>query len=168
MAAVVSIKELNGVAPGTANPITNARYCTRDSYAPGAASPIVKPNSGVRRSYWKSHYLNADTTPAGTINNVRWFTDGLASWTGTTLYAGTTPTYAQATGTQGVEGDDSAVATVDAATYTAAAPLSVPGSLSNPNTGKISDLVVTQLDVASNAVGGTQAQRTITWRYDET
>ena len=55
-----------------------------------------------------------------------------------------------------------------AATFTSAAPLSVPGTISNPNTGKISDYVVMQAVVGTTAVAGTLAAETITFQYDET
>lgn len=167
MAATISIKEANGAGP-TATTITSARLCTSDTYNPGTNYPLIKPSSGTNRSYWKSFYLNADTSPSGTINNVKWYTDGSIGWTGVTLYAGTTATYTQATGTQGTTGDDSAVATTDAATYTSASPLSVSGSISNPSTGKISDYVVVQADLSTSATAGSLAAETITWRYDET
>lgn len=168
MAATVSIKEVNGAGP-TATTITTSRFCTADVYNPGTDYPLVKPEpAGTNRSYWKTYYLNADTSPAGTINNVKWYTDGTISWTGITVFAGTTDTYTEATGTQGTTGTDSAVATTAATTYTSGSPLSVTGSISNPSTGKITDYVVLQADVSDSAVAGTVAAETITWRYDET
>ena len=168
MAATVSIKECNGAGP-TATTITAARFCTTDAYNPTTTNPLVKPSAGTNRSYTKTFYLNADSTPAGTINNIKWFTDGsISGWTGCTLFAGTNASYTQATGTPGTTGDDSGVATTDATTYTTGSPLSVTGTLSNPSTGKISDYVMMQLDLSTSAVAGTLASETITWRYDET
>jgi len=167
MAATVSVKECNGAGP-TATTITTSRLCTSDAYNPGTNYPLIKPSAGTNRSYTKTYYLNADTTPSGTINNIKWYTDGAIGWTGVTLFAGTNASYTQATGTQGTTGDDSAVATTDASTLTSAAPLSVSGTLSNPSTGKISDYVMVQADLSTSATAGTLAAETITWRYDET
>jgi hypothetical protein len=88
-------------------------------------------------------------------------------WTGVTLFAGTNASYTQATGNS-TTGDDSAVATTDASTYTTGSPLSVSGSISNPSTGKISDYVMVQADLSTGAVAGTLAAETLTFRYDET
>lgn len=168
MPATVSIKELNGSGAGSANTVTNVRFCTADSYNPGSSNTLLKPAAGTNRSYLKTTYLNADTSPTGVINNVKWYTDGTIGWTGCTLYAGTTDTYTEATGTPSVTGDDSAVATTAASTYTSASPLSVTGSISNPSTGKITDYVILQLDISTSATTGTLSTETITWKYDET
>lgn len=167
MAATVSIKECNGSGP-TATTVTAARLCTSDTYNPGTNYSLVKPASSYNYSYWKSFYLNADSTPATAISNVKWWTDGTIGWTGVTLYAGTTASYTQATGTQGTTGTVSGVATTDASTYTSAAPLSVSGSISNPSTGKISDYVVVQAKVGTGAVAGPLSSETLTFGYDET
>ena len=168
MAATISVKEVNGAPAGTPTTVTAPRLCTKDMYNPVATYPLVKPVAGINRSYWKSFYLNADDSPTGTINNIKWYTDGTIAWTGVTLYVGTTDTYTQATGTEGTSGDDSAVAITDASTYTSAAPLSVAGSITNPNTGKISDYVIEQADLADTAVAGTLSAETMSFRYDET
>ena len=94
--------------------------------------------------------------------------DGSIGWTGVTVYVGTTDTYTQATGTEGDSGDDSSVATTNIETYTASSPLSVSGSISNPNTGKITDYVILQADVDGDTAEPTSATETFTWRYDET
>lgn len=64
MTATVSVKECNGSGP-TATTVTSVRYCTSDTYNPGTSYPIVKPAAGTNYSYWKHHYLNADTAPSG-------------------------------------------------------------------------------------------------------
>jgi hypothetical protein len=168
MAATISVKEVNGDGP-TASTITGAVLCTKDIYNPGTTYPLVKPTSGTNRSYWKHFYLNADTSPTGTINNVKWYTDGTIGWTGVTLYAGTHTTYVKAAGTEGTTGNDyTTVALSDAAAMTSASPLSVTGTISNPNTGKISNYVIVQADLSTSATAGTLSAETITWRYDET
>ena len=170
MVATVSIKEVNGASAGTPTTVTAVRFCTTDDYNPLLTYPLVKPAAGSNYSYMKSTYLNADTAPAGTINNIKWYTDGTIGWTGVTIQAGTTDTYAQATGTQGTTGDQMTGKTnqASAATFTSASPLAVPGSIDNPNTGKISGYVVTQAVVGTGAAAGTLAAETITFCYDET
>ena len=174
MAATVSVKEVNGASAGTPSTVTNVRLCTADAYNPGTGNPLVKPSSGDNYSYWKSLYLNADSTPSGTINNLKWYTDGTIGWTGVVLYAGVSDTYDQATGTEGTTGDEanaghSATPTMtDAATYTSAAPLALTGSISNDDTGKISQYLILQAKVTTSAVAGALAAETATFSYDET
>lgn len=169
MAATISIKEVNGAAAGTPTTITTSRFKTDDSYVSDTAYPLVVPAAGSNYSYVKSFYLNADTAPAGGINNVKWFTDGALGWTGVTVQAGTAAAYAQATGTQGTTAPvmSGKTSQADAATFTTAVPLSVPGSIAAA-TGKISDYVLLQAIVGTTAVAGTVAPETVTWRYDET
>jgi hypothetical protein len=167
MAATVSVKQCTGAGPD-ATTITNLRFNTDDTVNPGTSNPLVKPAAGTNYSYWKTVYLNADTSPSGTINNVKIYCDGAIGWTGCTLFIGTTGTYTQATGTPGTTGDDSSVATANIQSYTSGAPKSVTGTISNPSTGKITDYVVMQVDLSTSAEAGTLAQETITWVYDET
>lgn len=172
MAATTSVKHGTGAAsgglPSVATTITNARLCTADATNDGSAHPLEVPASGTNYSFEQWTYLNADTSPTGTINNVKWFTDGAIGWTGVTLYVGAAATYVQATGTPGVTGDLSTYATTLASGFTSAAPLSVAGSISNPSTGKISQFVVLQARISTSAVAGSLSGETITWRYDET
>ncbi len=172
MAATVSVKEVNG--SNVATTVATAVYCTSDVHNPGTNFPLVRPESGNNWSYWKHHYLNADTAPSGTINNIKWFSDGSFSWTGVTMYVAVTATYTQATGTESTSGDEADgqsgrpnCKTNEATDYTAASPLSVAGSIT-ANTGKISNYIVSQLKVGPTAVAGTLATETLTFRYDET
>lgn len=167
MAATVSVKQAVSSGP-TTQTITNLRFNTDDTINPGTTNPLVKPSSSVNRSYWKTVFLNADTSPSGTINNVKIYCDGTIGWTGCTLYIGSTGTYTEATGTPGTTGNDSAVATADIEAFTSGSPKSLTGQISNPSTGRISDYVVMQVDVDTGAVAGTLSQETITFQYDET
>jgi len=168
MAATVSVKQCVGTGP-TATTITNLRFNTDDTVNPGTTNPMVKPSAGINRSYWKTVYLNADDSPSGTINNCKVYCDGTISWTGATVYLGSTGTYAQATGTEGTAGDDSSVATADITTFSASASAKqLTGSIDNPATGKITDYVVMQVDLSTSAVAGTFAAETLTFQYDET
>lgn len=167
MAATVSVKQAYSSGP-SATTITNLRFNTDDTVNPGTTNPMVKPAAGTNRSFWKTVYLNADTTPDNAINNVKFYCDGTIGWTGCTLYVGTTGTYTEAAGTAGTSGNDSSVATANIQNYTSGAPKSVTGSISNPSTGKITDYVVMQVDVSTSAVAGTLAAETLTFQYDET
>lgn len=167
MAATVSVKQSVGAGPSNTT-ITNLRFNTDDTVNPGTTNPLVKPAAGTNRSYWKTVYLNADTSPSGTINNCKIYSDGTIGWTGVTLYLGSSGSYTQATGTPGTTGDDSSVATADIAGFTSGAPKSLTGSIDNPATGKITDYVVMQTDLSTSAVAGTLAAETLTFQYDET
>lgn len=167
MAATVVVKQANSTSPTTTT-ISNLRFNTDDTVNPGTTNPMVKPSAGTNRSFWKTVFLNADTTPSGTINNVKIYSDGTIGWTGCTLFIGSTGTYTQATGTAGTTGDDSAVATANIQNYTSGAPKQLTGSITNPSTGRISDYVVMQVDVSTSAVAGTLVAETLTFVYDET
>jgi hypothetical protein len=167
MAATVVVKQAVGAGP-SATTITNLRLNTDDTVNPGTTNPLVKPAASVNRSYFKTVYLNADTSPAGTINNVKIYCDGAIGWTGCTLFIGSTGTYAEATGTPGTTGNDSSVATADITDFTSVAPKQLTGTISNPSTGRISDYVILQVDISTSAVAGTLSAETITFQYDET
>src|SRR3990167_5367661 len=98
MAATVVVKQSTGATP-TNTTITNCRFNTDDTVNPGTTNPLVKPAAGTNRSFWKTVYLNADTTPSGTINNLKLYCDGAIGWTGCTLFVGASGTYTEATGT---------------------------------------------------------------------
>lgn len=163
MAATVVVKEQTGPSGGpTTTTITNTRYKSADDATQDTNDPLVKPSAGTNYSFEKWHFINADTTPSGTINNVKWFTDGTLGWTGITLYDGTQTAYVTPVGT------NSSIATTDATTHDSGSPLSVSGSLDNPSTGLIADFVITQADLSTSAVAGALSSETLTWRYDET
>jgi hypothetical protein len=166
MAATMSIQELNGASTGTPNTVTNVRFCTDDDYNPGTSYPMVKPAADSNYSYKKTIYLNADTSPSSIINNVKIYSDGSLAWTGVTVGVKASTTYAQATGTQGTTGATLAD-TTDLFTYTSTTPLSLTGSISNPSTGKVSQIVELQAVVSTSAVAGALATETITFQYDE-
>ena len=87
--------------------------------------------------------------------------------------------YRQATGTEGQTGTQLTqanhtgldAAPVDAFTKTSGSPLSLNGSISNPNTGAFGDFVVYQVTVDNSASPGvhpSSTPETWTWKYDET
>lgn len=180
MAATVTIRRWTGASGGpTKTDITSGstRASTSDAPSPGTSDPIPVPNSGTNYSYWVSERLSADTTPAGSIDNLRFYTDGSNNWgTGVTAKAQTASSYVEATGTQGTTGTQLTqgnhagltAATVDPFGWTSGSPKTVTGSISNPSTGDFGHFVVWQAEVASTAGPGTAPTETFSWRYDET
>jgi hypothetical protein len=181
MPATVKINRYTGSGPTKtnitgANTVANATD-THQSSATGSSDPIRIPTSGINYSYWVVCRLECTVTPLGTLNNIRWYTDGSNTFgTGVTCKVQTATSYVQATGTAGISGiqlttgnyPTLAGAPVNAFTYVVGSPLSVSGSLSNPSTGDFGDFVVYQLEVDSTAVPGVTGTETFTWLYDET
>lgn len=180
MAATVTIRRWTGSSGGpTKTDITGGttRASTSDAASPGTSNPIPIPPSGTKYSYWVATRLSADTTPSGTINNIKWYTDGSSGLgTGVAVKMNTATGYVQATGTPGDTGDilnttnysTLAGATSDAFGFTSGSPKTVAGSIANPNTGDFGDFVVYQFEVISTASPGTTPSETFTWQYDET
>lgn len=181
MAATVTIRERTGASGSPTNTditSTTSLYLLADSTSASTTlTPLQIPSSSTNNSYWKNRYLNADTTPAGTIDTVKYYTDGANSYgTGVTetVSTGSSLAYVQATGTSttgtllsnaNYTGSGTTVSTF---TYTSASPLSITGSINNPSTGKISDFWVEQMVVASTATPGTTPSETKTITYNET
>jgi hypothetical protein len=180
MAATVTIRRWTGSGGGpTKTDITGSptRLSTSDDPNPGSANPIPIPASGVKRSYWASTRLSADTSPAGTIDNLRWYTDGANGLgTGVTMNGQTATSYVQATGTPGDSGTELTeanhagltAAPVNVFTFTEGGPKAVSGDISNPSTGDFGDFMVFQIEAADTASPGVTPSETFTWKYDET
>lgn len=177
MAATVLIRRLTGATP-TATDITsiNTRANAEDAHTTaGTSNSILVPASGTNYSYWVTTRLDVTAITAGTVDNVKWYTDGSNNFgTGVGCRVGTATAYVQATGTEGTTGTELTagnytgftLGNADAFTYTSASPLSVTGSTST--TGEFGDRVVYQIEVGSTAASGATAQETFTWRYDDT
>jgi len=145
--------------------------------------PIRIPTSGTNYSYWVTTRLRCTVTPTGTVSNLKWYTDGVNSFgTGITCKVAraqlTAPDdgYRQAQGTPAETGlvlnQTNYTSLIDppanAFGYTSAAPISVSGSISNPNTGEFGYNIVYQIEVASTASPGVSGSETFSWQYDET
>lgn len=156
----------------------NTRANAYDTHSTAdTTQPIQIPGSGSNYSYWVSTRLTCSVTPSGTINNLRWYTDGANGFgTGVTVIAQEATAYVQATGTQGQTGTQLTTgnhsgltgAPVDPFTFTSSSPKSLAGSISNPNTGDFGSWLVYQVVVASSALPGATPQETFTFKYDET
>ena len=185
MAATVLIRRKTGATGATATDITsiNTRSNAEDAHSTaGTTNPVQVPSSGTNYSYWTTTRLDVTVTPAGTIDNLRWFSDGTNSLgTGITCVAAKASTgadagYRQATGTPGVTGTllsqgnhsglDAAVA--DVFTFTSASPKTLVGTISNPSTGQVGDHWVYQFAIATTASPGASSAETFTHRFDET
>jgi len=179
MAATVTIRRLTGAGP-TSTDITsiNTRANAEDAHSTaGTTNPIQIPAAGTNYSYWVVTQLSVDVTPAGTINNIKWYTDGANGFgTGVTCKMNTATGYVQASGTPGTTGlqlttgnyATLAGAPTDAFAFTSGSPKSVTGTMSNPSTGALGDRAVYQIEVDSTAGPGATPQETFTWKYDET
>lgn len=187
---VVVVKELNGVAPGTATALTAivGRYCTTDAVAPGTTNPCKVPTTGFNYSFVKSMFLAV----SGIFNSIRdiyWYCDGSVAddWglddaNGGGLFIGTRTSgdngiayasYAQATGTVGTTGDP--ITTVYAAfygtggtmtnadTYTAAAPLLIDSTVYTSAFN--SKIWATQLKIPSTASHGELVSKSYSLSY---
>lgn len=172
MPATVTIRRWTGDSGSpTKTDITgiNTRANAEDAHSTaGTTNPIQIPTSGTNYSYKVSTRLSADTSPAGTINNLKWYTDGANGMgTGVGCNAKTESSYAQATGTEGSTGAEMTGGS-NAFGYTSASPLSVTGSISNPSTGDFGHFVSYQITVGTTAGPGATNSETFTWKYDET
>jgi len=150
---------------------------THQATASSSTNPIKIPSAGTKYSFWVVTRLNATVTPAGTIDNLRWYSDGTNNFgTGLTCVGNTATTYVQATGTAGDTGDQLttgnyttlAATPVNVFTLTSGSPKAVTGSIVNPSTGDFGDFLVYQIEVATSASPGVTGQETFTWLYDET
>jgi len=177
MVATVRIIRLTGSTP-TITDITNinTRANSEDSHSVSSVTnPIRIPTSGKNYSFWVCTRLDCSVAPSGTINNIKWYTDGTNSLgTGVNCKMNTATTYIQATGTTGVTGVELTTnsystlnsSPVNAFSFTANAPKSVSGS--TQTTGQFGDLVVYQIEVESSAIAGNTGTETFFWQYDET
>jgi len=182
MAATVIIRRITG-ATGSQTPTDLAGGNTRanafDTHTTAdTTNPVQKPGAGVTKySFWVNTRLDATTTPAGTIDNIRWFADGANNFaSGIAAIGNTATSYKQAVGTDGDTGTELTVgnystlagAPVDVFTHTSGSPKTVAGSISNPSTGQFGDLFVYQLTVTTDAGPGESGTETYTYRFDET
>lgn len=184
MPATIQIKRYTGSSgspTGTDITSLNTRANAADAHSTNDTSNPVQIPAGasISYSYWVTTQLYAVTSPSGTINNIKWYSDGTNNFgTGITCVGNTANAYVQATGTPGqtgaqlTTGAHSGLAgtptNVFASGYTSGSPKSVTGSISSPTTGAFGDFFVYQIVVDSTATAGTSATETFTWKYDET
>lgn len=180
MPATITIRRRTGTTGSPTNTdITSAtsRVSLFDSPTPGAGNPLQIPNAGTNYSFWSSFYLSADTTPSGTIDTVKWYSEGSNSYgTGIAMKVATASSYAQGVGsaTSGTQMIVANYATLtpsppnDAFGYTSGSPLSVSGSISNPSTGIITNFIAMQMEIGTTAIPGVLTAETYSMTYNET
>lgn len=185
MAATVDIRRVTGASPGADTTITsiNTRANAYDTHSTAdTTNPIKIPTAGSNYSYWVTTRLDAISSPTGTIDNIKWYTDSSDDFgTGVTTIAAKASTstdegYRIATGTPGETGTELSQgnhngldeAVTDPFAFTTGSPKSLVGTISNPTTGKFGDHWVYQLVIGTGAGPGATNQETFTWRYDET
>jgi hypothetical protein len=160
----------------SANTVANA-VDTHQSTASSSTNPIRIPTSGTNYSYWVATRLSATTSPSGTIDNIRWYSDGANNFgTGVTCKGQDASGYVQATGTVGTTGTVLGTAAystlsgapVDVFTLSSGSPKTIGGSVVNPSTGDFGSFFIYQVEVTTTAQPGTTGQETFTWLYDET
>lgn len=190
MAATVIINRWTGSGAGTPTDITGnvTRASTSDVASPGTADPVPIPAAGLNFSYWVSTRLQVTVAPAGTINGIRWFSDGIKgdgatdTWVGVECHgadASVTPNfgYRQATGTQGTTGLELTGPTgnhtgldttqVNVFGLTSGASRGLGGTIT-ATTGHLGDFFVYQMRIGTTAAAGTRSAETFTFRFDET
>lgn len=179
MAATVTIRRWTGASGGpTKTDITsiNTRANAEDAHSTaGTTNSILVPAAGTNYSYWVSTRLSIDAITGGTVDNIKWYSDGANNFgTGVTCKGNTASGYVQASGTAGTTGiqlttgnhADLAGAPVDVFGHTSGSPKSVTGSASS--TGDLGHFFVYQIEIGTSAASGATAQETFTWRYDDT
>lgn len=167
----VQVHRLTGEeAEPTTTDITdsNTRLNAEDAHSEsGTNNPILIPDDGTNYSYKASTQLYFDGSGTGTIDNIKWYTDGDNELgTGVGLQVATAGEYSQATGTEGETGDD--ITGDDAFNYTSGSPLDVDGSVTDPADELFGDIVELQTTVGDNASAGATTSETMTFRYDST
>ena len=180
MAATVTIRRWTGTTGSpTKSDITsaNTRANAADAHTTAdTASSVLIPSSGSNYSYWVATRLSVDAITSGTVNNIKWYTDGSNNFgTGVTCVGNRATSYVQATGTAGTTGTQLTTgnyatlvgAPTDVFTRTSTTGIeSITGSTSA--TGDVGDFFVYQMVIGTTALSGASAQETFTWQYDDT
>ncbi len=179
MSATVSIRRWTGSSGDpTKTDITsiNTRANAEDAHSTaGTSNSILIPGAGSNYSYWVNTRLSVDTISGGTVDNIKWYSDGSNGFgTGVTCVGNSADDYVQATGTPGETGDvlnetnntELTAAPTDVFGFTSASPKSITGSAST--TGDVGQFFVYQMVIGTTAGSGATNQETFTWVYDDT
>jgi len=166
MAATVEIRSYHGSSPDSGTNVASGsvRFKQADNDTVDSNNPIPIPAAGTNYSYIKQLRFYAATTPANTINNLKFYTDGANGFgTGVGFNAKTGASYTDPISL----GAADMTSGTDAFTYSSGSPLSVSGSINNPSTGAFGDYVKLQMTVGTTASQGTTGSETLTFGYDE-
>jgi hypothetical protein len=85
LSATWTIKSFHGAGGTAGNWPINGRFSRDDSDLTSGGNSVQIPSSGVAQTWRKLFKVNFDTTPAGSISNLRAY-DGVALPTGVKLY----------------------------------------------------------------------------------
>lgn len=168
MAATVLIREKNtaGETP-TDKTSGTVRFKTADDSNVDNNAPMVKPGAGTNFSFQK--WLRGDITvsPAGSITNWKFYTDGTQSNTGVIQYAKTTNPTAFATPVL----ETATTGYTDAFTYTSGSPKGLGVGNVGPYTatGDFGDYLEMCMTVGTTVTApGTLTAEVMTFSWDET
>lgn len=183
MSAVVIIERYTGTGPGTTTDITgiNTVSQTKDEHTTNSLDslPIHIPFEGYNYSYWISTRLRILTSPALSIGNIRWYTDGINSFGqgvscfGQTASVGDNDGYRQATGTDGITGTQLSLANhdgldsepVNVFSFNSSSPKIINGEGSA--IGPFGDFLVYQMRIDNTVIPGISTQEMFVWAFDE-
>lgn len=182
MPATVIINRATGIGPtltdiSSSNTVVNIAD-SHQSTAIGSSNPIPIPVVGVSNSFWCCTRLQCTVAPSGTINNIRWYTDGANNFgTGISCIGDSASSYLQATGSTivapyGTPLNQTNYPTLASVTpgsvfaFTPSSPKAITGSTTT--TGEFGHYFVYQIVVDTSAAPGPTNQETFTWAYDET
>jgi hypothetical protein len=168
MAATVLIREKNTVSETATDKTSGTvRFKVADDSNVDNNNPMVKPGAGTNFSFRK--YLRGDITvsPAGSITNWKFYTDGAQSNTGVVQYAKTTNpgTYSTPVVETAITGY------TDAFTYNSGAPKQLDAVNTGPYTatGDFGDYLLMCMTVGTTVTApGTLTAEVMTFSWDET
>jgi len=162
--ALLALNRVTGAASAPVyTPVTaaNTRASTSDNPDPAYNYSIRVPNPGQEvHSYWITLQLETLNSPSTSISNVRLYSDGLISWPGVEVKVALADTYIQATGREGITGDElnatnhSGLATnpVPLERYNEEAPLSLDATTTTAE--KFGEYIVLQVTGTNDAMSG--------------
>lgn len=168
MAATVLIREwnVNDTAQATDKTGGTIRFKDANNATVDLNNPIVRPTSGTVYSYEKYLKLKITVAPAGSITNLRCYSDGTNSFgTGIGMHIGNTASWGTPVKTESSVAIDQAAN--DFFAKTSGSPLSF-GAGPYSSIGDIGDFVVMQASVASTASPGLTVSELLTTAWDET
>jgi len=160
--------------PPVGKAVDRVRFKTSDDSDLDYNHTLKIPRSGSYYSYWKHVAPYATEPPTNFINNVKFYLREPFDWPGCTLRVAQVTNYDQATGAPDLTGAEASAnhvdnpTMVDANNYTESSPLSLSGSLSSGQTGKIIDgYLLMQIEITPSATEGIQPDIVAVWEYDE-
>ncbi len=159
----------------------NLRFKQEDDAIINTADAMPIPAAGTNYSYWKQIYVNCDTAPATSVDNLKFYTDGVGFGAGIAVKVGDEFPTKNSGSDAGYEVADGAVEMVanhggltgstDVFSFTAGGMLVGPtiseaGNIIDAQ-NETSNYMVFQMEVTNAASAGDLADETFTLQYDE-